>query len=105
MINLVVGQKLWWVNNRNRPDAYEVVVTKVGRKWATIDDRHRIDLSTLHADRAGYSSPGRCYLSRTDWEAETALNAAWEEFRREVGNIYRRPAYVTLENIATARKA
>lgn len=82
---LVVGQKLWYVPNRARECPLEVTVEAVGRKWATIDRRNRISVETLEADGAGYSSPGRCYLTRREWEDEQERLAAIRAFRSRVG--------------------
>lgn len=53
-MKLEVGQQLWYVprNGRRRAEGY-VTVLKVGRKWAQLDCRERINIETLaELDRA-----------------------------------------------------
>ena len=40
----------------------------------------RIDIDTLKVDGKGYSSPGRCYLSREDYEMELQVSIDWGNF-------------------------
>ncbi len=102
---LQVGQKLWFVgSHRHSGDPCEVIVEKIGRKWATIDKMaDRIDIETLVADGNGYSSPGRCYLSRAEYESKIALDNAWGEFTKLMRNAYQMPNGMTVEKIAQAR--
>jgi hypothetical protein len=105
-MTLTIGQKLWFVPDRRSGMAREVTVSKIGRKWASLDTWGdlRIDVSTLQADGRGYSSPGRCYFSHAAWEAEVALDAAWTALWRDMHDTYRRRDGVTVENIQAARK-
>jgi hypothetical protein len=105
-MTLSVGQKLWYVPYERRGKPCEVVVKTIGRKWAGIDSGlDRVDMKTLIVDGAGYSSPGRCYLSRAEWEADVALEVAWGALWRDVhAASYRCPDGVTVENIQAARK-
>lgn len=102
-IKLQVGQKLWYVSIRHG-ESHEAVVTKVGRKWATIGEGWRaqlIDLVTMQADGKGYSSPGRCYLSREAHEMERARSDTWSRFVNVVK--YKNcPAGVTTDDIKQA---
>jgi len=99
---LKVGQKLWYVPRRSAP--YEVEVTKVGRKWATVGEGYRaerIDLETWYADGRGYSSPGRCYLSQEDYVTELDLSRLWAHLQREI-QYSRCPGGVTINDIKQA---
>lgn len=104
---LHVGQKLWYVPNgygNRRPDPYEVTITKVGRKWATVGEswrQERIDLETLQADGKGYSSPGCCYLSRELYEAEVERQALWSILTRKIQHT-RCPDEIGIEDIKQA---
>ena len=103
---LQVGQKLWYVPHRHhrRGEPYEVEVTKVGRKWATVGEgwrQERIDLETMQADGKGYSSPGTCYLSREHYETEQERLAAWSQLTKAL-QYSRCPAGVTTEGIKQA---
>jgi hypothetical protein len=102
---LSVGQKLWFVpyeHRRNPP--HDVTVTKVGRKWATLDNGHRIDVETWQADGGDCSSPGKCYPDRAAWENEQDRQAAWNVLRRAVGDTWRPPAGVTVEGVVEAMR-
>lgn len=104
MGKLTEGQKLWWVPQRNRhAQAKEVTVTKVGRKWAQLDNHERIDLETLVADSGQYSPSGCCYLSRDECEQEKALAQAWSKLKRDL-QYGRNPDGVTIGDIEAARK-
>jgi hypothetical protein len=106
-MTLTVGQKLWFVwADKRRGDPHEVTVTRIGRKWAYLDryETYRIDSNTLAVDGgAGRSSPGHCYLSREGYEASLARNRAWNDLRKEIDR-RKRPAGVTVEQIAEARR-
>ena len=101
-IQLVTGQKLWWVpRNSTYRKPCEVVVVKVGRKWVQLDNGYRINAQTFEADGAGYSPPGVCYMNQAIYAAELALNQAWLSLQQALRGP--RPAGVTLENIGEAR--
>lgn len=103
---LQVGQKLWFVPNDRRSCApYEVTVEKIGRKWASIGRRGRINLETLAVDGGGYSSPGQCYEDRAVYEAKVALQAAWSSFQNKVRHQWRVPDGVTMDTIRVADSA
>ena len=73
------GQVLYWVPSVSyAPGCGMVTVGKVGRKWLTLEEgthyRYRINVEDLVADGAGFFSPGRCYLSKEEYEATEALN-------------------------------
>jgi hypothetical protein len=99
---LSVGQKLYWVPNRAYHLAeQEVVIEKVGRKWATFD-RYRIDINTLVADGHGYNSPGTCYLNKEIFIEERASGIAWRDLRQSMN--YNPPRGVVLADILQAMK-
>lgn len=103
MSKLTVGQKLWWVGVWSRvgvtaESGREVTITSVGRKWAGIDRPDtRVDIHSLVADGGEYSSPGRCYLSREDYEREYILRREWEWLKRMFPA--RPPAHITPDAI------
>lgn len=102
-----VGQKLWFVRNNNTggfsSKQYEVTVTKVGRLWATLDNRMRCDFNGI-VDGGGYSSPGQCYESREEYESISALENAWREFQMNIYAYRKSPESVSVENIAEAKR-
>lgn len=104
-MTLVVGQKLWYVPSDKRGQPHAVTVLKVGRKWADLDyARRRISIKTLRADGGQYSSPGRCYLSQAEYEAEVALDKAWTKFRDLVYHRSRKPD-IRISQIENAARA
>lgn len=97
------GQKLWWVYSSNRRgQPREVTVTKVGRKWAQLDNNCRIDIETLLADGGDYMSPGCCYLSKDIYDSGVALQKAWSEMKRDI-QYASTPEGVTVVDIQAAR--
>lgn len=75
---LTLGQKLWLAPAHSRRGAYEVEVTKIGRRWAELSGNNgRVDMETLWLDGGEYSSPGRCWLSREEYEDYRAADIAW----------------------------
>lgn len=80
------GQKLWMVpRHRYMGEPREVTITKVGRKWLTLDNRHRAAVDGLTLDGGEYMSPGVCYLTRQEWEIEkTLLGNRWLRDSRRV---------------------
>lgn len=65
------GQTLWLVPSRYRHsgEPREVTITKVGRKWLTLNNGYRAAVDGLALDGGEYSSPGVCYLTREAWGA------------------------------------
>lgn len=89
--NLKVGQKLWFVGARGFRNEYEVEIINVGRVYASISRAGRIFLDTLLVDGGGYSSPGRCYLSRDAWDAEKSRDLAWANIRSAISQQHSTP--------------
>lgn len=102
---LSLGQTLWYVPSSRRGTPHEAKIQGLGRKWATLDNGERINISTLLADGGQYFSPGRCYLSKEAYEAELAVCKAWNEFRNTVSRCYSPPEAVTLNQIHNAHRA
>lgn len=96
------GQKLWWVSSNRYNKAQYVTITKVGRKWATLSNQHRIDKATLRADGGGYVSPGCCYLSKEQHDQEVRASSVFSELRNRLSFS---PSHgVTEEDIRQAAK-
>lgn len=67
--------------------------------WLRFNESHR---------RTGlqpYSSPGKAYLSKEEYEEETALNGAWDKLQVYVRNNYRCPSNATLAEVKAACEA
>jgi hypothetical protein len=100
---LTVGQKLWWVyfDSRRVNEGREVTVTKVGRKWAELDNRDRIDVESLVADGRGYSPDGRCWVSKEAYDLEQ-LRLRWMRRFNEAFS-WARPGF-SLQQLTIAAK-
>lgn len=100
---LQVGQTLWFEGaHRHNAGLSEVTVTKVGRKWAQLSNHERIDVQTLYADGGQYVSPGRCWLSKVECDAEANRQAAWSDLVKMIQHAYRAPEGVSEVNIRRA---
>lgn len=73
-----VDQELLYVPNHGRNAPCMVTVKTVGRKWITLSNRLRIDINTLVADGGGYSSPGKCYLTKEEYEDFRRVSDKWK---------------------------
>lgn len=76
-----------------------VTVTQVGRKWALIGRRLRVDIKTMQCDGRGYASPGKCYPNEEAYRAEQELFNAWKGLADWLRNRYSPPEGITLETI------
>jgi hypothetical protein len=83
------GTKLWYVPSdpRNEKYAHEVIITKVGRKWAYFGphSQDRLDPETLRVDGGIYCSPGTCYESKETYEALCLANRFWRHLKDKMG--------------------
>lgn len=80
------GQTLWYVPADMRwSKPREVTVTKIGRKWATLGNFGRVDITTMYVDGGDYPSPGRCYLSKEDYEVALSADRLWRKLVEKIG--------------------
>lgn len=104
-MKLVENQKLWFVGSGNYVRTRGVVtVVSVGRKWAEVKGAHRcrINVDSLVADAAGFSSPGRCYLSQEAWVAQEGPKLAWQSLRTQMPPMC--PPSLSYDDIVAAGK-
>jgi hypothetical protein len=98
-----VGQQLWWVPaHRHNGDPRHVTITKVARKWVTLDNGYRIDKDRMVADGGQYSSPGRCYYSKALHEEERERIELWHQLYLLVNRAGRAPSHVSNSDIRSA---
>lgn len=108
MTAIQAGQKLWCVvdfrhgRNINPPSQNEVVVRKVGRKYADLDSGERLILDTMTLDGGQYTSPGKCYLSKEAYDSAEGATLAWRHLKNAMGG-WKAPAGVTIADIEAAR--
>lgn len=95
------GQKLWFVPSERRRTPYEIEVQSVGRKWVNCNDRLRFDMDTLEADGHGYSSPGKAYLTKADYELARRRSEAWSHLVQTIARLgaWRAPEHLTTAKI------
>jgi hypothetical protein len=100
---IVPGQELWFVASDRRSCARNgyVKVNAVGRKWITLgkQGQMRAHKDTLIVDGRGFSSPGRCYLTREEYETERANDAAWDSLRDFINTKWSRPEHLGADEI------
>lgn len=101
---LVVGQKLWYVSTRNLSSmpSHELVVKSLGRKWAVCGEGWRekkINLIDLSAHGGDFTSHGRCYLSRKDYEQKCRLEKMWSDTHALFNYKYSKPAHITEQDM------
>ncbi len=99
-----VGMEVFVVpcsNHRGKP--YTATIAKTGRIWATLDGNNgRFDISTWRLDGGQYSSPGTCYPSEQEYNAQQELSKAWSKLSDRFRHHYTRHPDVTLEKIKQA---
>lgn len=99
---LTEGQKLWWVPTKNQASSKEVTVTRIGHRWAYLNNKQRLDKNTLIADGGEYSSPGKCYLSESVYLEQVERDLAWLGLTNKLRKSYCRPDGVTIADIKAA---
>ncbi len=99
-----VGDTVFLVyDERRRGLGREVQITKVGRKWIDINNgQHRIDRETLRIDGRGYSSPGRVWRTKEEYEDHAKTSQLWSSLKRFVYDNHQIPQGVTKEKILQA---
>lgn len=82
-------------------------ITKIGRKWITLDGKlsGRFDPVSAAIDGKGYASPGTVYTNADEYRAECELNAAWKDFATRIPVYGPAPEGMTMARIEAARVA
>lgn len=82
---ITVGQQLWcaWNGAQNSYKDALVTITKVECDYAYFG-HGRVYLGDLTIDGGVYSSPGRCYLSKEEHDAQVRVKQAWLKLRNFV---------------------
>lgn len=87
-------------HNVRHPQKHEIVVAKIGRRWASYHVEGKkwlngqFDLSTFYVDGNGYSSPGRVYRDEFDYDDAVDAERMWKLFAAAVRGRYTPPENV-----------
>jgi hypothetical protein len=105
---LTVGQQLYYVpHDTSRCKPQFVTVTKVGRKWAELRDGNfylgRVSIKTLLVEAWDFSLPGRCYLSKEDYERENERLDEWLTLRKRLELTWVCPDGISADDIRKAK--
>ena len=91
MANLIVGQTVWYNDERGRSrsdkELKETVITKVGRKYFELEATYRskFDVNTL--DKVSeFSSSIKIYLSKEAYDDEVKSNKLIRDIRDKLGS-------------------
>lgn len=103
MTEFNVGQTLYYVPERGNNRL--ITIEKVGRVWMTSSNlgRMRINKKTLCIDGGEYASPGKCWISESDYHQHNELSSAWQDLRYRMENYrYTLPDEITVDKIRQA---
>lgn len=102
-----VGMELYFVPSDPRRQKNQLVkVEKVGRKWVNLDNGYRFDKEAKYGmwvDGGEYSSPGRLYLSKEDYDKDCKKDSALRAINKRT-EMYRSREDLTLEDVLAAAK-
>lgn len=104
-MKLTPGQVVWYVPRNGNPR--KMIVSKVGRKWASTEGRVdlKILLGTSDVHVPNFGKVGTIYDAQDVFASRQRLDAAWDDFFRDVRNLSRsRSEAVTVEDITAARR-
>ena len=104
MSEYVIGQPLFFVSSHPRGGAREVKVTKVGRKWVETDFGPRFHKDTRQADGKGFSSPGRFWSTKAEFQSAKDISDAWRTLKYRFSGSYSIPDHLTVDDIRQATK-
>jgi len=98
---ITLGQELWFVRSDHQRTAHKLTVTAVGRKWATMSDRSRLDMATMRMEDPRH---GCVYLCEGDYLRERENKDAWNRLLTVFRCTYAPQPGVEARHIAEARK-
>ena len=105
--NFAVGMRFWLVlNERRHTKDREVTIAKIGRKWVTLSDGNRFDRTSESwriVDGGGYSSPGRLWDSKEQYEEDAQVRQIIDAIERKF-RFGRDSENVSLENARQAAR-
>lgn len=104
MITFKADQELYFVPTYSEPKI--VTITKVGRKFLTVklvSREYRVYIDTLIVDGNGYNSPGRCYLSKEEYDKQKYHKDLWESIKHKF-DTYNLPNWATVDNLSKIKE-
>lgn len=108
LTDVKVGDTLSVVSNDKRwaKEGVHVTVTKVARRWITVDRGwdNKFDRTTGLSDGHGYTPAYEAWHTQEEQEAAESTENAWKELRESVGRAYSVPDGMTVEKIQQARE-
>lgn len=99
----VVGMPVYVVPAERMGRPYEATITAIGRKWITFGNgrmTNRFNAETMKLDGKGYSSPGRVWPSKSEYDESTAINQSWSTLCNLFRNHHKKPDHITEQDIA-----
>jgi hypothetical protein len=82
-----VGDTFWSVGRERPYSERHVVVTNIGRKWATLDDGKRFDITSEYwyrTDGRGYTSPSTLYDSEESYLTARETDKLIGQLRKKI---------------------
>jgi hypothetical protein len=80
-----------------------LAVSKIGRKWVTLENGERAAIGSRYLDGKGYSCPGTIYLSEEEHDRIAVRGRAWDRLWRDMQTMGQPPDNVSLDAIERAR--
>jgi hypothetical protein len=96
---LKVGQTLYFASGQQWIPSGNVTVTRIGRKWAYLSNGRRMSKESFVVDGVGFTSPGCCWLSKEEHDAQLGRQRTWASIWALVGSARRAPAHLTIEEL------
>lgn len=80
------GMSLYWVPIERRDAPCQITVVNVGRKWATLSNRLRVDVQTgaVEPQKYGYTIPGVYLENKAEYLEFLEKSKLWDAIRRKV---------------------
>lgn len=101
-MKLQVSTKLFYVPLRTyNGNKTMVSVSKVGRKWATLENRWEISIKDLSGKPDAWGVHCQCYLSEEDYYNKVRADKAWQSLRNKMDS---QRGSISEEDIISAAK-
>lgn len=95
--DLKVGDSIYYVTQLKVASPRYLTINKIGNKWIYAG-QEKFD-ENLIADGRKYSSPGRAYRSKEEYELMMQKKDKWTEVRLFFGKTYSPPEYLSVDDM------